>query len=189
MFGKLEIAVQEINVGQADALEKLKNKEIVATVLIAGKPEMSTQKLAAGDAFRILPVPYRKALQTDYLPATLTAAEYPGLIAAGQTIDTIAVDAVLISYNWPKNSERYRRTQKFVDNFFGKLASFQKAPRHPKWKEVNLAATLAGWKRFEGRGGMAAQAAGGAARPATQPARPPSGAAGCQSGCAWCACG
>ena len=150
VFGKLEIAVQEINVGQADALEKLKNKEIVATVLIAGKPEMSTQKLGAGDAFRILPVPYRKALQTDYLPATLTAAEYPGLIAAGQTIDTIAVDAVLISYNWPKNSERYRRTQKFVDNFFGKLASFQKPPRHPKWKEVNLAATIAGWKRFEG---------------------------------------
>jgi uncharacterized protein len=148
VFGKLEIAVQEVNIGQADALEKLKNKEIIATVLIAGKPEMSTQRL--GDGFRILPVPYRKALQTDYLPATLTAAEYPGLIAPGQTIDTIAVDAVLISYNWPKGTERYRRTQKFIDTFFGKLASFQKPPRHPKWREVNLAATIAGWKRFEG---------------------------------------
>jgi uncharacterized protein len=150
VFGKLEIAVQEVNVGQADALEKLKNREIVATILIAGKPELSTQKLGAADGFRILPVPYRKALQADYLPATLTAAEYPGLIAAGQTIDTIAVDAVLISYNWQKGTDRYRRTQKFVDTFFAKLASFQKPPRHPKWKEVNLAATLAGWKRFEG---------------------------------------
>jgi TRAP transporter TAXI family solute receptor len=150
VFAKLEIAVQEVNIGQADGLEKLKNKEIVATVLIAGKPESSTQKLATADGFRILPVPYRKVLQADYLPATFTAAEYPGLVERNQTIDTIAVDAVLISYNWPKGSDRYRRTQKFVDAFFSKLASFQKPPRHPKWKEANLAATIAGWKRFEG---------------------------------------
>jgi TRAP-type uncharacterized transport system substrate-binding protein len=150
VFSKLEIAVQEINIGQADGLEKLKNKEIVATVLIAGKPESSTQKLATADGFRILPVPYRKVLQADYLPATFTAAEYPGLVEKNQTIDTIAVDAVLISYNWPKGSDRYRRTQKFVDAFFSKLAVFQKPPRHPKWKEANLAATIAGWKRFEG---------------------------------------
>jgi TRAP transporter TAXI family solute receptor len=150
VFGKLEIAVQEVNIGQADGLEKLKNKEIVATILIAGKPENSTARLRSTDGFRILPVPYRKVLQTDYLPATLTAADYPGLIAPGQTIDTIAVDAVLISYNWPKGSDRYRRTQKFVETFFSKLPNFQKRPRHPKWKEVNLAATLAGWNRFEG---------------------------------------
>jgi TRAP transporter TAXI family solute receptor len=150
VFSKLEIAVQEVNIGQADGLEKLKNKEIVATVLIAGKPESSTQKLATADGFRILPVPYRKVLQADYLPATFTAAEYPGLVEKNQTIDTIAVDAVLISYNWPKGSDRYRRTQKFVDAFFSKLAIFQKPPRHPKWKEANLAATIAGWKRFEG---------------------------------------
>ncbi len=40
VFGKLEIAVQEINIGQADAIEKLMNKEIAATILIAGKPEV-----------------------------------------------------------------------------------------------------------------------------------------------------
>ena len=30
--------------------------------------------------------------------------------------------AVLIAYNWPKGSDRYRRIQTFVDNFFPKLA-------------------------------------------------------------------
>ena len=34
--------------------------------------------------------------------------------------------------------------------FFPKLAEFQKAPRHPKWREANLAATLPGWTRFAG---------------------------------------
>jgi TRAP transporter TAXI family solute receptor len=150
IFGKLEIEVQEVNMGQADAFEKLKRGEIAATILIAGKPTGSTARLKAAEGFRILPVPYRKALHADYLPATFTSADYPGLIEPNQTVDTVAVDAVLIAYNWPKGTDRYRRIQKFVDNFFPKLADFQKAPRHPKWKETNLAATMAGWKRFEG---------------------------------------
>jgi hypothetical protein len=62
----------------------------------------------------------------------------------------LAVGAVLIAYNWPRNTDRYRRIQRFVDNFFPKLAEFQKAPRHPKWREANRAAVLPGWKRFEG---------------------------------------
>jgi hypothetical protein len=36
-----------------------------------------------------------------------------------------------------------------VDAFFPKIAEFQKPPRHLKWREVNISATLAGWKRFE----------------------------------------
>jgi uncharacterized protein len=150
IFAKLGIQVQEVNVGQADALEKLKKGEIAATILIAGKPTASTEKIRAADGFRILPVPYRKVLQADYLPATLTHADYPGLIEPNQTVDTIALDAVLIAFNWPKGTDRYRRIQKFVDHFFPRLADFQKAPRHPKWKEANLAAVVPGWKRFEG---------------------------------------
>jgi predicted Zn-dependent protease len=36
---------------------------------------------------------------------------------------------------------------KFVDAFFSKFDEFQKPPRHPKWREVNFAATLEGWHR------------------------------------------
>jgi TRAP transporter TAXI family solute receptor len=150
IFSKLEIQVQEVNLGQADAIEKLKSGEIAATVLIAGKPAGSTQRLKTEDGFRLLPVPYRKALQTEFLPSTFTSADYPGLIQPGQTVDTIAVDAVLIAFNWPKGSDRYRRIQTFVDNFFPKLADFQKPPRHPKWRETHLAAKVPGLKRFEG---------------------------------------
>jgi uncharacterized protein len=150
IFEKLGIKVKEVNLGQGDAIEKLKSGEIAATVLIAGKPTASTAKLSASDGFRLLPVPFRKELQADYLPATLTAADYPKLIDRNQPVDTIACGAVLIAYNWPEGSDRYRRIQLFVDNFFPKLAEFQKPPRHPKWKETNLAATLPGWTRFKG---------------------------------------
>jgi hypothetical protein len=39
--------------------------------------------------------------------------------------------------------------QRFVEAFFPKISEFQKPPRHPKWREVNIAATLPGWTRFE----------------------------------------
>jgi TRAP-type uncharacterized transport system substrate-binding protein len=133
-----------------DIFEALKKGEIAATILIAGKPAGSTAKLKAQDGFRILPVAFDKPLQAEYLPATLTSEDYPGLIAAGQKVETIAVGAVLVAFNWPKGTDRYRRIQKFVDTFFPRLAEFQKAPRHPKWKEANLAAVLPGWTRFAG---------------------------------------
>ena len=150
IFERLGIKPVEVNMGQADAFEALKRAEIAATILIAGKPTGSTAKLKAQDGFRILPVAYDKPLQGDYLPTTLTNEDYPALIAPGEKVETIAVSAVLIAFNWPKGSDRYRRIQRFVDNFFPRLAEFQKAPRHPKWKEANLAAVMPGWKRFEG---------------------------------------
>jgi TRAP transporter TAXI family solute receptor len=149
MFGLLGIKFQEVNMGQADAFEKLKTGEIDATILIAGKPAASMAKLRAADGYRILPVPYPKALQRDYLPAVLTSQDYPNLIEPGREVETLAIGAVLIAYNWPKDSDRYRRLASFVERFFPRLAEFQKPPRHPKWLETNLAATLPGWTRFD----------------------------------------
>ena len=148
IFSRLEIKATEVNMGQNDAFEALKRGEIAASVLIAGKPTGSTAKLKAADGFRILPVAFSKALQDDYLPTTFTHDDYPGLIDRGSSVDSIAVGAVLIAYNWPQNTDRYRRIAKFVDAFFPKIAEFQKAPRHPKWREVNLAATVPNTKRF-----------------------------------------
>jgi uncharacterized protein len=51
-------------------------------------------------------------------------------------------------FAWPPGSERYRKVARFTDAFFGKFQQFLQPPRHPKWQEVNLAATVPGWKRF-----------------------------------------
>jgi TRAP transporter TAXI family solute receptor len=148
IFEKLGIKPIEVNMGQADALRKLQTGEIAATVLIAGKPTGSVGKAKSSDGFRLLSVPFAKELQADYLPAKLTSGDYPNLIEPDHSVDTIAVGAVLIAYNWPRNTDRYRRIEKFVEHFFPRIAEFQKPPRHPKWSETNLAAVIPGWKRF-----------------------------------------
>ena len=150
LFNALGIDVQEVSLSQVEAIEKVKSGEIAATALIAGKPVRSMSKLGGQDGLHLVPIPYPKQLQDDYLPAALTHEDYPELIARGETINTVAVSAVLIAYNWPKtNVDRYERVQRFVEAFFPKIAEFQKPPRHVKWREVNLTATLPGWKRFD----------------------------------------
>ena len=148
IFRRLGIKVEELNMGQTDAFAKIKSGEIAATVLIAGKSAASMAKLKSADGFRFLPVPFAKQLQNDYLPAVLGHDDYPGMVEAGNDVDTVAVSAVLIAYNWPRNTDRYRRIAKFVEVFFPRLAELQQAPRHPKWRETNLAAVVPGWTRF-----------------------------------------
>jgi len=148
IFRRLGIHVQEVNLGQTDALQQLRSGAVAATVLIAGKPAPAMARLAAADGFRLLPVPFVRELQSDYLPAVLGHDDYPGMIEAGHEVGTVAVSAVLIAYNWPEDSDRYRRIARFVEAFFPKLAELQKPPRHPKWRETNLAAVLPGWTRL-----------------------------------------
>jgi TRAP transporter TAXI family solute receptor len=148
VFRRLGIAPVEVNMGQGDALHNLKTGQLAATLLIAGKPTGAMGKLRAADGFRFLPVPFAKPLQADYLPAVLGHADYPGMVAAGEDVNTVAVSAVLIAFNWQRDTDRYRRIAAFVERFFPKLAMLQKAPYHPKWRETNLAAVLPGWQRF-----------------------------------------
>jgi TRAP transporter TAXI family solute receptor len=148
IFELLGIKVQEVNFDQSEGYQRVKSGDIAATVLIAGKPTGAFGKFKLEPGMTLLPMPYTEVLEQDYFPAKLTGDDYPNLIAKGSSVDTIAVGAVLIAFNWPRNSDRYRRVAAFVDAFFAKFPEFQKPARHPKWKEANLASTLRGWRRF-----------------------------------------
>ncbi len=148
-FKRRGIEVDEIFMTQVEAFEKLKSGEIAATVLIAGKPARSMAKVKAADGLHFLSVPFASALADDYLPTALSHEDYPDMIPRGQSVETIAVTAVLIAYNWPKNTDRHRRVQNFIEAFFPRIDEFQRSPRHTKWREVNLGAKLPGWNRFD----------------------------------------
>src|SRR5262249_24074775 len=133
---------------QRIAMEKLKAGELDAVIVVGGKPYKSVSTFNNDRRFHLLPVDYDKALQGDYLPATLTSKDYPNLIPDGERVDTIAVPALLAAYNWAPGSERYRKLTQFVDAFFTKVPALQNPPFHPKWKETSLSAPLAGWNRL-----------------------------------------
>ena len=145
---RLGMKANWVYIEQRIAMEKLKKGEIDAVIVVGGKPYKSVSNFNNDGRFHLVKVDYDKPLQGDYLPATLTSKDYPNLIAEGETVDTIAVPALLAAYNWAPNSERYRKLANFVDAFFTKFPQFQNPPFHPKWKEVSLAAPLPGWQRL-----------------------------------------
>jgi len=121
---------------------------VAALIRVVGKPIDFFAKIPASAGLHFVPLPFSKAFADYYTLGELTSQEYPGLVPAGETVDTIAVPSVLAVFNWPKNTDRYRRVQRFVEALYTKWDQFLLAPRHPKWKEVNLAATVPGWGRW-----------------------------------------
>jgi TRAP transporter TAXI family solute receptor len=147
VFERLGLKPKVVYIEQRIALEKLKAGEIDAVIVVGGKPYKAVSSFK-DDRFHLVTVNYEKTLQGDYLPATLSAKDYPNLISDQEQVDTIAVPAVLAAYNWAPDSERYRKLALFVDAFFTKFTAFQNPPFHPKWKEVSLSAPLPDWRRF-----------------------------------------
>ena len=132
-------AVQKIVDGEADAYIGSTGK--IFGLLRAVKNE--------DRRLHLVPVPYDRRLQDLYLPTTLSSDDYPNLLAPGETIDTLATSDLLVTFNWPENSERYRRVANFVNAFFSRINEFGKPPRHPKWKEASITAAIPGWIRFK----------------------------------------
>jgi TRAP transporter TAXI family solute receptor len=147
VFEALGINVLEKHLNEPDAIQKLRSGEIAASIVVTGKPAPVLADLKDTNGLKLLPVPYAKQLEDSYYPGTLTHDDYPALVAKGQTVDTVSVCAVLVSFNWTDNGSRYQKLSKFVDRFFNKFGELMKSPRHPKWQEVNFAATLENWNR------------------------------------------
>ncbi|WP_244424704.1 TAXI family TRAP transporter solute-binding subunit [Methylobacterium nodulans] len=148
LLNKMNLRVWPVNIGQHDALERIRTGELAATFIIEGKPLSWLHEYRRDAGFHLVPVPASLIVDDVYFPTTLTADDYPNLIAPGKSVETVAVLTALMVYDWPERSNRRRLLQSFVYKFFSHFAEFSTAPHHPKWKEVNLAAVLPGWRRF-----------------------------------------
>ncbi len=148
VFQRLGINVQQVLIDQATALQKLESGEIDALARVVPKPVEYFSKIPASAGLHLVNIPFTKTFEDYYTLGEFTKKDYPNLLQGADRIDTIAVPAVLAVYNWPKNTDRYQKVQRFVQYLFTRWDKFQHPPYHPKWRDVNLAATVPGWTRF-----------------------------------------
>lgn len=150
LLGKLKIKPSEaVEVDFFKGLEQVKSGEIAAIVRATASPMKDFEDSFDPQFHKLIPVPFDEPLFASHLPAKLTNKQYPKIIPEGQSVETAAIGVVLAAYAWKPGTDRYRRVAQFTEAFFsniGKLLADKK--RHPKWDDVNLAATLPGWKRF-----------------------------------------
>lgn len=148
VFASLGVEVDATHDNPALALDRLRRGEIAGLAFTAAKPSALLAQLRAEDGLRLLPVPYAPRLQEAYVPATLEASEYGALVPGGD-IGTIAVGTMLAGYDWSDDNKRLADVTRFIEAFFENFDALLKPPHHPKWNEVNLKATLPGWRRME----------------------------------------
>jgi TRAP-type uncharacterized transport system substrate-binding protein len=153
IFSRLNIkpAWIETQLDDARSIQKIADGEGDAYIGSTGKPFQLLRSIIKNEdrSLHLVPIPYDPRLEDLYLPTTLSSEEYPNLLPAGQRIDTIAAIQLLVTLNWPETSERYNKVARFVDAFFSKINEFRKPPRHPKWKEASITASIPGWQRFK----------------------------------------
>src|SRR5262245_21714217 len=147
LFNRLGIKVVPVFVNNAIALEQMKTGELAGLVNTGGKPQDLFTKFKNDYGYRFLPIPYDK-FDDLYVPSVFTSDDYPGYIKSGEKVQALGVPVVLAVYNWPRENDRFRRVERFIDYFFNRFDGFQKPPYHPAWKSINLATKVPGWTRY-----------------------------------------
>jgi TRAP-type uncharacterized transport system substrate-binding protein len=148
VFDRLGIKTDRQFENNSIALEKMRKGEISGIVHVVGKPNDLFSKFKPEPGFHFLPVPFDAKFEDYYVPAELTASDYPNLIPQGETVQTISVPALLAVYNWNKDTDRYRRCVRFVEYLFDRFDKLREKPYQPGWREMNLAGSIPGWTRF-----------------------------------------
>jgi TRAP-type uncharacterized transport system substrate-binding protein len=148
IFSRLGINSENTFIPHQVALEQMRKGEMAAVVFITSKPVDAFVRGRWDSGFKFLPVKYESKFEDYYLPAVLEAGEYPGLIKQGERVSTIAVPTVLVAFNWPAGTNRYQRVARFADALFSRIDKLQGPGFDPKWKSINLAATVPSLARF-----------------------------------------
>jgi uncharacterized protein len=148
VFQRLGVNVEQVLMDNPTALRMLKAGELAALVRVIGKPVDFFARIPPESGLHLVPIPFSEVFTDQYTLGEFTSQEYPTLVPQGEKIDTLAVPAVLAVYNWPKDTDRYRRVQRFTEALFTKWDKFAEAQRHPKWRDVSLTATVPGWSRW-----------------------------------------
>jgi TRAP-type uncharacterized transport system substrate-binding protein len=148
IFSRLGLNVEKTFIPHQVALEHMKRGEVSAVVFVTSKPVDAFLKGRWDPGFKFLAAEYDSKFEDYYLPSSIDATDYPNLVPKGERIATIAVSTVLVAFNWPQRSERYRRVARLVDHLFNRLDRLQSPGFDPKWKEVNLRARVPSLDRF-----------------------------------------
>jgi TRAP-type uncharacterized transport system substrate-binding protein len=147
VYERAGVNVEPVYITNNQAIEKMKTGEIAALIYLVSKAHPSITSIDPKLGFHLVPIPYDKFMDY-YVPMTFENSDYPNLVQPDEKVESIAVPAVLAVYNWPKNSDRYRKVERFIQYYFDRFDKFKSPPFQKEWKEINLSATVPGWTRY-----------------------------------------
>ncbi|MBX2805742.1 MAG: C4-dicarboxylate ABC transporter [Hyphomicrobiales bacterium] len=149
VFERNGVSPNFVFVNNKIGLEKMKTGEFAAIFHNGGKPNPLFRDLEPAEpGFKFISIPYSEKFADYYVPSQLTHDDYPKLIKEGEIIESLGIPVVLAVYNWPEGTPRHRKVSNFIEYYFDRFDRLRQPPFHPKWKGINLGASVPGWTRF-----------------------------------------
>ncbi len=144
LFKVSDISPKEMVLIDTDeALAALKAGRIDAMFYVAGYPvKLFTEGVTAAEGLGLLPITNKNILE--FYPKVQIPANTYGWQTS--PIDTVAVKAVLISFDYRRNDcENVGKVAELVSTNLAWLTQHG----HPKWKSVDLNYPLKGWEQYD----------------------------------------
>lgn len=147
LFRAFNIDVEPLALDGRTAMEQLTQGALAAAVIVGAKPMPLIAEIPAGRGLHLLPIEFGASLEDAYLPTGFDHDDYPNLIEMETEIPSVATGLVLLTAASKDDQGHADRVARLVDTLFSRFGELKKGGRHPKWREINLAASLPGWTR------------------------------------------
>lgn len=149
---------QTLKIAPPEGLVAVLKNEADAMIFVGGKPvrlfknledlkKSSPENAALMDQVHFVPLNDSKMLQ-EYAPAEINSNDYSFV---NQAVPTLAVTAVLVSYDFSDPEDAYHKQRckqlRAIGNAMRDHLDYLRSSGHPKWKEVDLNAEVSLWKR------------------------------------------
>ena len=129
-------------------LDELRRGTLDAVFFVGAKPLPLLLNIREDDELKLVGIPFSSQLASIYQQSEFLVDDYPTIVE-NKFVPTLSVPVILAVYNkFAKGSFRHNNLIKFSEAFLDDIPLLQKPPRHPKWKDLDLTATVEGWKRF-----------------------------------------
>jgi len=129
-------------------LDELRRGTLDDVFFVGAKPLPLLLNIREDDELKLVGIPFSTQLASIYQQSEFLVDDYPTIVE-NKFVPTLSVPVILAVYNkFAKGSFRYNNLIKFSEAFLDDIPLLQKPPRHPKWKDLDLTATVEGWKRF-----------------------------------------
>jgi uncharacterized protein len=147
LFRAFNINIEPLALDGRAAIEQVKQGAIAAAVIVGAKPTPLIAEISASDGLHLLPIEFGAGLEESYLPTGFDRDDYPNLIEMETEIPSVATGMVLLAAASKDDKGHTDRVARLVDTLFSRFGELKKDGKHPKWREINLAASLPGWTR------------------------------------------
>ena len=152
LFQRLGVTVDPIYEPLTDALAALAAGKRDAVVVLGGREAHALDGFGDDGRFHLVAIPWSPQLEQTYAPARVAASDRPNLVAANNSVETVAEPMALVALDAPAGTPRAEALGRVARIFFDNYDSILADGRDQRWRDVNLAAGLtvanAEWPRL-----------------------------------------